>query len=302
MTNNRDLVQIIIPCFNGAEYLEETLRSLQKQTYGNFDCLMIDDGSDDASSRIFNEFVVKDSRFRVIKNNKNEGESYSVNKGWSHKRGNLVSILSFDDPQPKDWLESILNFRAYNPGFVVYYPNRIVINEVGSLIRRETLFDWSPKLLERDLLCIPSVGTVIDATFLPNDFFPRISEVIFPSDLIQYLKINKFGAGIKHPSYFAVWREHEKGKSASEKRLLAEEFAEGMRLYCRSLTKGEQKISESAILANIVRILQGEMSLYLSFVVGFEIFRNKFDPKSLSVLELLKILVRFRKRKIQRVH
>jgi|688.fasta_scaffold344876_2 glycosyltransferase involved in cell wall biosynthesis len=300
MHDSRDLVQIIIPCFNGEEYLEETLCSIQNQTYKNFDCLMIDDGSNDLSTSIFKAFTLSDSRFRMLKNETNCGESFSVNRGWSNKRGSLVSILSCDDPQPSDWLEALVTFRESNPGYIVYYPNRNVIDEKGNSLRQEILFDWSATLLERDLLCVVSVGAIIDTAFLPSDFLPRISEVVFPSDLIQYLRISHFGTGLRHPYFFSVWREHNRSKSADDKGILAQEFTDAMCLYLNSLTKVERRVQGSAVFANVVRILQGEFSLLKSFTVGLRIFNNKFGLKTLNFLELLKILIRFRQRKALR--
>lgn len=64
--------------------------------------------------------------------------------------------------------------------------------------------------------------------------------------------------------------------------------------------KDEPRIQGSAVLANIVRILQGEFSLLRSFTVGLRIFHNKFGLKTLNLLELLKILIRFHQRKARR--
>jgi glycosyltransferase involved in cell wall biosynthesis len=300
MTNDGELVQILIPCFNGQEYLEETLVSIQNQTHTNFDCLLVDDGSSDNSSSIFNRFAQGDSRFRSLKNEKNQGESYSVNRAWNNKKGNLICVLSFDDPQPHDWLENMIKFRSENPGFIVYYPNRLVIDESGISIRREVLFDWSKSLLRDDLLCIVSVGAVIDSDFLPSSFEPRIQEVVFPSDLVQYLKLSEYGDGIRHPSYYCVWRDHVKSKSANERKVIAKEFAAGMNAYLSK--NSEVEVKKSAIFANIVRILQGEFSFLVSVGLGFKIYLSEFELRSLRVRELLEIIVRYRhRRKIRNV-
>ena len=297
MISNGELVQVIIPCFNGQEYLEETLISIQNQTHINFDCLMVEDGSSDNSSEIFNRFAQDDWRFRLLKNDKNQGESYSVNRGWSERRENLICILNCDDPQPHDWLEQMIAFRKENPGYIVYYPNRLVIDGESKTLRHEVLFDWSESLLKEDLLCIVSVGAIIDSSFLPNDFEPRIPEVIFPSDLVQYLKVSNFGLGLRHPSYFCRWREHRNSKSAEGKRLLAKEFNKGMQIYLRSINEDQVVIKESAIFANVIRMLQGEYSFLVSLILGFRIYLSEFDIRSLRARELFKILVRFRRRR-----
>ena len=300
MTSDGELVQILIPCFNGQEYLEETLISIQNQSYANFDCLLVDDGSSDNSSSIFNRFAQDDLRFRLLKNEKNQGESYTVNRAWNSKKGKLVCVLSFDDPQPHDWLENMINFRNENPGFIVYYPNRLVIDEKGISIRREVLFDWSKSLLRDDLLCIVSVGAVIDSDFLPSSFEPRIQEVVFPSDLVQYLKLSEYGDGIRHPSYFCVWRDHVKSKSANERKVLAKEFASGLNAFLSK--NNEVDVKKSAIFANIVRILQGEFSFLVSVSLGFKIYLAEFELRSLRVRELLEVIVRYRhRRKIRQI-
>ena len=300
MTSDGELVQILIPCFNGQEYLEETLISMQNQTYANFDCLLVDDGSSDNSSSIFNRFAQDDLRFRLLKNEKNQGESYTVNRAWNSKKGKLVCVLSFDDPQPHDWLENMIKFRNENPGFIVYYPNRLVIDEKGISIRREVLFDWSKSLLRDDLLCIVSVGAIIDSDFLPNSFEPRIQEVVFPSDLVQYLKLSEYGDGIRHPSYFCVWRDHVKSKSANERKVLAKEFAAGLHTFLSK--NNEVEVKKSAIFANIVRILQGEFSFLVSVGLGYKIYLAEFELRSLRVRELLEIIVRYRhRRKIRQI-
>jgi len=237
MRNHWDLIQIVIPCFNGEEFLRETLFSIQNQTYANFDCLMIDDGSEDDSLKIFSDFSKSDPRFRVLQNSENRGESYSVNRGWANKRGNLVSILSCDDPQPNDWLEEmyLLYKRHSESNFIVYYPNRITIDPRGEVLKSEYLMDWNPRIISDDFICIPSVGAIIDSEKLPNGFIPRLSHVDYPSDLIQYLNIMRFGVGLRHPTFFCNWRLHSQNKSSLDRNLLANRLEFGILSYFNNL-------------------------------------------------------------------
>ena len=66
-----ELISIIVPIYNVEEYLQECLDSIQKQTYTNFECIMINDGSTDNSKQIAEEYLV-DSRFKLI-NQSNQG-------------------------------------------------------------------------------------------------------------------------------------------------------------------------------------------------------------------------------------
>jgi glycosyltransferase involved in cell wall biosynthesis len=297
MTSSGDLIQIVIPCFNGGQYLEETLIGIQNQTHKNFNCLIIDDASIDTSSEIAKRFATKDKRFRLLSNPQNLGESYSVNRGWESRVSNLITILSCDDPQKSDWLSTLLDFKRVNPGFIVYYPNREIIDNKGHVLRREILFDWSIDLLRRDLLCIVSVGALVDCDLLPKDFAPRIVDIRFPSDLIQYLRISKYGGGLRHPNYFCAWREHNEGKSADDPITLAEQFALGMRTYLDFDTDSSRMINTSAVYAHIFRLLQQKFSLNRSLIFGLRIFRLYFPLSGLRPLEFCKLFFRFIQRK-----
>lgn len=299
MNRNGELVQIVIPCFNGEAYLEETLISIQNQTHANFDCLLVDDGSIDNSSVIFSTFAQNDSRFRLLRNNENKGESFSVNRGWLERKGNLICILSCDDPQPIDWLSTMCTFRNSNPGHLVYYPNRTVINDEGLLTRKDNLYDWSCNLLENDLICVVSVGAIIDTSHLPSAFEPRCINVAYPSDLIQYLKLSRFGTGIRNPNYFGVWREHKKAKSSDSRMQLAQEFASGMKSFLNSEPYFRHVISESIILSRIIGILRQEMSFVSSCKIGFGIFVKNFNALSLNPIKIFTIFTRFKIRKLK---
>ena len=237
MNSFGDLIQIVIPCFNGEEFLEKTLRSIKEQTYQNFDCLLIDDCSDDKSFEIIQRFTNDDTRFRVLQNSENRGESYSVNKGWVNRRGSLISILSCDDPQPSDWLEEMYKFYKWNSdkSHIVFYPNRKTIDSSGKTLKRDYLMDWNQRTINDDFICIPSVGAIIDSDRLPDDFVPRLNHVDHPSDLIQYLNISRFGEGLRHPRYFCNWRLHSQNKSSLDQTLLAERLENGIRAYFNSL-------------------------------------------------------------------
>ena len=63
---SNNLITVVIPVYNHEAYIEECLRSVQKQTYTNIEVLITDDGSDDTSGEIAARFAAQDSRFRVI--------------------------------------------------------------------------------------------------------------------------------------------------------------------------------------------------------------------------------------------
>ena len=92
-----ELISIIVPIYNVEEYLKECLDSIQKQTYQNYDCIMINDGSTDSSREIAETYLV-DSRFRLI-NQDNQGLSAARNTGLRYlkEESSFVAFVDSDD-------------------------------------------------------------------------------------------------------------------------------------------------------------------------------------------------------------
>lgn len=92
-----ELISIIVPIYNVEEYLKECLDSIQKQTYQNYDCIMINDGSTDSSREIAETYLV-DSRFRLI-NQDNQGLSAARNTGLRNlkEESSFVAFVDSDD-------------------------------------------------------------------------------------------------------------------------------------------------------------------------------------------------------------
>ncbi|MBC7439401.1 MAG: glycosyltransferase family 2 protein [Flavobacterium sp.] len=90
------LVSIIIPLFNQEKFLNETLESVLSQTYSNWECLVIDDGSTDNSAEIAKKWVGNDKRFKYFFKN-NSGVSAARNFGLKNAKGDYIQFLDSDD-------------------------------------------------------------------------------------------------------------------------------------------------------------------------------------------------------------
>lgn len=90
------IFSIIIPCYNLEEYIHNTVNSVLKQTFQNFEIILIDDGSKDNTSKIITEYSKKDSRIKAICK-VNEGVSKARNTGVREARGKYIYFLDGDD-------------------------------------------------------------------------------------------------------------------------------------------------------------------------------------------------------------
>lgn len=100
-------VSIIIPVYNTARYLPACLDSIRSQTYQDFECILIDDGSTDHSGAICDDCAAKDPRFRVL-HCKNGGVSVARNRGVKQARGEWICYVDSDDMVTPDYLQAMV--------------------------------------------------------------------------------------------------------------------------------------------------------------------------------------------------
>ena len=98
----KDRVSVVLPIFNGARYIEETVSSVLSQTLTGVEVVVIDDGSTDGSGSIVQQ--LEDSRIRVIRQD-NRGPAAARNLGIEITHGDLVAFVDADDLWVKQKLE-----------------------------------------------------------------------------------------------------------------------------------------------------------------------------------------------------
>lgn len=99
---------IIVPVYNSMNYLSQCVDSIKKQTYSDFECVLVDDGSTDESSMFCDVICENDSRFRTI-HIENRGVSHARNVGINSTLGQFVTFVDSDDTLLPTALESYLN-------------------------------------------------------------------------------------------------------------------------------------------------------------------------------------------------
>lgn len=125
-----DLVSVIMPCYNSANYIEETLKSVITQTYSNWECVIIDDCSTDNSVEIIQSFADIDERICLYVNESNKGAAYSRNRALSIAKGKWIAFLDSDDLWMPDKLEKQIAFMQKNE-YVYSYTTYEQIDENG---------------------------------------------------------------------------------------------------------------------------------------------------------------------------
>lgn len=151
------LLSIIVPTYNAEMYLLKCLTSIQKQSFQNYECLIIDDGSTDSSRTIAEQFARIDNRFRVIEKS-NGGVSSARNLGIREAKGEFLHFVDADDylvPEAEQLLYERTQLVRSDVLFFQYMDyektiQKICDRELLSCVQNKDLFQSIPHLPYKD--------------------------------------------------------------------------------------------------------------------------------------------------------
>lgn len=135
MKDNKPLVSIIMPIYNGERFLSEAVDSIIAQTYENWELLAVDDGSTDKSVQIIEAYAEKDGRIKLYKNDSGEhGPGIARNYGIERISGKYTYFIDADDWIEKDLLEATVALAEKTDADIV--PFGFVIEDNGKIIKK----------------------------------------------------------------------------------------------------------------------------------------------------------------------
>ena len=129
-------VSVIIPVYNGKNYIKQSINSALKQTYKDIEVIVIDDFSNDGTYEyVLNEFIneVNLGKVKIFRNEKNMERSYSRNFGFKVSQGEYVFFLDCDDEWKTNYIEETI--KNFNNSDIVYSIPRTFINKNSKILR-----------------------------------------------------------------------------------------------------------------------------------------------------------------------
>lgn len=135
---DRPLVSVIMPAYNAERFIEAAIRSVQNQTVTDWELLVIDDGSVDATCAIVERMAAEDRRVILLRNEANVGVARTRNRGFDLCSGSYVALLDSDDIWHREKLEKQLARHA-ETGADLTFTSYAIIDAAGSRIRADYL-------------------------------------------------------------------------------------------------------------------------------------------------------------------
>ncbi|MET0660063.1 MAG: glycosyltransferase [Steroidobacteraceae bacterium] len=151
LTGRVPAVAVVVPAFNAAGTLAATLDSVRAQTLTDFEAIVVDDGSSDATLAIASDFARRDTRFKVL-HKANSGVADARNLGITTTTAELIAPLDADDVWHPTFLERMCTALAGSPDAVLVYANTRVIDIDGNVLRNAPPANHCGRVFDRLLL------------------------------------------------------------------------------------------------------------------------------------------------------
>lgn len=180
------LVSIITPTWNCARFIEETIHSVQAQTYQNWELIISDDCSTDNTYSIIEPFLRSDSRIKYICNKYNSGAAVTRNNALRVACGKWIAFLDSDDLWKPEKLEKQITFMHTN-SFVFSYTNYVEIDETSKELGVEVTGPKKINCWGMYAYCWPGCLTVVyDASVIG---LLQIGDIKKNNDYAMWLKV-----------------------------------------------------------------------------------------------------------------
>ena len=142
-------ISIIVPCYNQAQYLDECLQSVLDQSYQNWECIIVNDGSPDDTENVASNWTAKDERFKYLKK-ENGGLSSARNEGIESAIGDWILPLDCDDKIATNYLQLAAEKFSENP--TIIYCDAEYFGDKKGKIKLQN-YNYSTILIENLIFC-----------------------------------------------------------------------------------------------------------------------------------------------------
>jgi GT2 family glycosyltransferase len=188
-------VSIILPAYNGAAYLAESLQSCLDQTYRDLEVIVVDDASTDATGAIVAEFAAGDPRVRCVRHAMNRGLPVALNTGFAASRGAYLTWTSDDNRYLPIAIEEMAHALDADPAVAYVYADIELIDEDGAVVATESAME------PRELLT-GHEGTGIACFLYRRSVYERIGDyaedLFLAEDYDYWLRVLAAGIAMRH--------------------------------------------------------------------------------------------------------
>jgi glycosyltransferase involved in cell wall biosynthesis len=211
ISESQPLVSVVIPAYNGGEYLRQSVESVLNQSYPNVELLVFDDGSTDGTPEILKAYA---GRF-YWECHSNMGQAATLNKGWSMAKGEFISYLSVDDMLEPGAVKIAVEVLQDNPDVVLVYGDYLLIDKKGRILETTRAPEFCYREMVAKIVCHPGPGVFFKRAEYKRigGWNPALRQI---PDFEYWLRLGLCGPFLHIPAILAQFRVHEESQSYAE--------------------------------------------------------------------------------------
>lgn len=203
-------ISVLMPVYNASAYVREAVASICAQTFGDFEVILIDDGSTDGSLAVLREFAARDSRIRLV-SRPNVGLTRTLNEGLKLARGHFIARMDADDISVPHRFEKQLEYLRAHPECVCVGSRVRLIDPCGSPLR-ESDHKLTQEQIDHDLLAGIGWAIVHPAALMRRDAVTAVGgyreQYDSVEDLDLFLRLSEMGEVANLPDVLLEYRQH----------------------------------------------------------------------------------------------
>lgn len=247
--SKKPLISIIIPCYNQEKYLHYTLESVYRQSFQDWECIMVNDGSIDNTEKIIHQWLNKDKRFKYLKKS-NGGLSSARNIGIINATGEWIQFLDADDLIAENKLSTVLENQSYD---LIVTNFRLFLHSSGQRVSSSNLLGQFRLNFESILYKWDEEFTIpIHCAIFRREIIPLFNETLKAKEdwLFWIQTFLKNPKPIFIDKDLATYRVHDNNMT-KDKKLLNDYTIEAVNLIRNLLPESQSNIFTSVVIKRL---------------------------------------------------
>jgi glycosyltransferase involved in cell wall biosynthesis len=229
-------LSVLLSYYNLEQYLSEAIQSIRDQTFSDFELLLLDDGSTDASPTIAKQHAAADSRIRIVRSETNTGISANLNRGLRQSSADWIALMDGDDISHPERFERQISYLANNTDLICVGCFPLMIDELRNPIGVLDIYREHHEDIEQLLLQGHGWAFLPPSAIIRRDIALQIGgyreDLVTAMDLDFFLRVCESGRIANVPDVLYEYRLRTKsvthaanaGRIARHNQMLAEAY------------------------------------------------------------------------------
>lgn len=267
-------VSIVLPVYNVEKYLTQCLDSIANQTFKDFECICVNDGSTDNSLKILQEYAQKDERFKII-TQENKGLSGARNTGIKNTNTEYITFIDSDDWILNDYIEKLYTIAiTYNNSDIVAAQHKIYFEKEN---KYETYLNAAKiNNIKKDNLTLSTIFKIVDMSrnvwnkIYKTEFIKKINLCFFENvysgedyafNILSFIYAKNF---IFIDDFLYVYRKRDESLTANSGKIRIETFKSFIKVIEELVKRKFDDKELSSIYIKLISYHMGKLSKNVS--------------------------------------